>query len=133
MRVLTFMPRFWDQIRDGSKRQTCRQRAGCGPGDELSLRGWSGRPYMTPQVTLLDPVVCRKVVPVEIAISTAAFVVGIVLDGQVLDGNDAIWFARNDGFDSRLDMVQFFAARYPRMVRRGEAFVGEVIYWDVPR
>lgn len=131
MRVLTFMPCFWDKIKAGEKLQTCRRRAGCVPGDTLSMRGWSGRPYMTPQIKLLEPVVCRKVVPVVIEIHDGDGASGleITLGGRILGEACKIYFARADGFCSRLDMMRFFGERYPRMVKQGEPFEGDVIYW----
>jgi len=129
MRVFTFMPRFWDQLRAREKRQTCRKRALCKPGDMLSLRGWSGRPYMTPQITLLEPVVCQRVEPVQIAFSESGRELEITVAGLLLTHAGQLCFARADGFEGREDMRAFFGERYPRMVKRAEMFCGEVVYW----
>ncbi len=129
MRVLTFMPRFWEKIKAGEKLQTCRLRAGCVRGDALSLRGWSGRPYMTPQIKLLEPVTCQRIRPVVIVFHDGGDVMDITLDGRALDLDNQAFFAVSDGFFSRLDMMKFFCARYPRMVRKGEPFDGVCISW----
>jgi len=128
MRVFTFMPRFWGKVRAGEKRQTCRKRALCKPGDELSLRGWSGRPYMSPQIKLVEPVICTRVEFVAILLDLRCGLF-VSVNGRVLDPFALDEFAEADGFEDAGDMAAFFAERYPRMVKRAEMFEGEVVYW----
>lgn len=65
MRVILFQDRFADLVRCGHKRQTIRKTARCKPGEYLSLRRWTGKPYRSKQEHLLTAQ-CRRVIPVTI-------------------------------------------------------------------
>jgi hypothetical protein len=63
MRVIMFQDRFAELVRGGDKCQTIRWSARCRPGDVLSLRRWTGKPYRSKQETLREAV-CTAVSPV---------------------------------------------------------------------
>jgi hypothetical protein len=111
--VIIFQPHFANLVRRGDKNQTMRKKARCKPGDTLSLRQWSGRPYRSKQV-LIKEVVCKSVAPVCVD------AVGVTVDGRHVDEEE---FARKDGFEDFSDLLRWTAAthRLP--------FHGELISW----
>lgn len=120
MIVLTFKPRFRPKVLDHTKLNTMRanRKRPVKVGDVLSLRGWSGRPYMTPQIRLMD-VICTRVTAV--AIEEGSFWTS---DGEescqpgVLDA-----FAVRDGFADFTDLIAYFREQGPL------PFVGTLIGW----
>jgi hypothetical protein len=63
MIVYMFQDRFSELVRDGSKRQTIRKGLPrCKPGDTMSLRRWTGKPYRSKQEEL-RVAVCTETVP----------------------------------------------------------------------
>ncbi len=67
MTVVTFQPRFHEPVRLGTKPHTIRaeRKRPIKPGDKLSLRGWSGSPYRSPQFVLRETE-CVSVTPIQI-------------------------------------------------------------------
>ncbi len=109
MRVILFQEKFAELVREGKKVQTVRKKARCKPGDELSLRRWSGKPYRSKQ-EILRTALCVKITNVQIH------------DGPI--SNDwAEDFARCDGFASFKEMQDWFRKTH------GLPFVGEIITW----
>jgi hypothetical protein len=116
MRVLLFQDRFAGAVAAGLKKQTIRIHARCKPGDVLSLRRWSGKPYRSKHVFLGDRI-CERVLPVVIAPGW------LQVDGVSLTAWMAEEFARLDGFPSAADMWDWFDATYRGPIR------GELIGW----
>ena len=114
MRVINFQPRFATLVRRWAKTQTMRKKARCKPGDTLSLRQWSGRPYRSKQV-LIKEVVCKSVAPVCVDKRD-----GVTVDGEHVDEED---FARADGFEDFFEMLVWLDATH------GLPFHGELISW----
>jgi hypothetical protein len=122
MAAYLFYPRFHAPIRSGVKTQTIRRGGRVpSPGDPLFLRAWSGAPYRSKQVSLLDTV-CASVDPVAVHGGApgdfAVEVAGVFLRGQELDA-----FAVADGFTDAEDL---------RLYYRGIPFEGVVIRWPSP-
>ena len=127
MHVLLFQPRFWQPIVTGEKLHTIRptrKRVIC-PGDQLSLRGWSGAAYRSPQRVLTDET-CIDCRPIWIDNQ------GIHVDGfGRVEDLDA--FARSDGFTSWEEMQAFWNSQPPSRsgLEYGLPFSGDFIRWGV--
>lgn len=106
MRVLMFQERFAGKVRDGSKPHTMRKTARCRPGDVLSLRRWTGKPYRSKQETLRTET-CLRVEPVHMEnVRGRGFSVWVQGIGLMLHQIEHLALA--DGFDSYEDMVAWF-------------------------
>lgn len=118
MRVIMFKDQFAPLVRDGVKLQTIRKRANCVPGDVLSLRRWTGKPYRSKH-EMLTEAVCIAVLKVSIDSCS------IELPGELLTVNRLRdRFAQLDGFYGWADMRDWFK------VTHGLPFDGELIQWD---
>jgi hypothetical protein len=124
--TLLFLPRFHAPILAGTKRQTIRgpRKRPIKPGDPLSLRGWSGSPYRSPQTVLRD-VVCTSVEPIAIGLddtlSPSIDVAGIEVPPARHDE-----FARADGFAAFAD----FEAHWSSKRSWFGVFEGVLIRWE---
>lgn len=123
MRVYLFMDRFAEKVRDRSKRQTIR--AGfprCKPGDALSLRRWTGKPYRSKQEVICEGV-CRKVTTFSAhVVSNCGWTVWVDCEhvyGDALDNLAAL-----DGFDNAEDMKAWFLDVH------GCDFNGYIVQWE---
>lgn len=106
-------------VESGQKRQTirpCRRRP-TKAGDRLQL--YTGMRHAG--CRLLREGRCVRVTPVEIRERNAHLVV--ILGGKRLPGGALDRFVRADGFQRRMDLRDFFKARY------GLPFTGELIEW----
>jgi len=118
--VRMFKPQFAPMVESGQKCQTIRPtpKRMPKPGDTISLRTWTGKPYRSKQRVLRESAI-TEVEPVSIS-ST-----GIKISGQPLLGC-VLWdFARADGFNTPQDMIDWFNFTH------GLPFSGIVIYWKV--
>lgn len=127
MRVILFQPQFHAAIKGGTKRSTIRKTARCKPGDELSLRQWTGKPYRSKQRVIAEKK-CTKVTPIVVG------KFGIELhhpDGnQTITGADDLdKFAQRDGFGAFIELEYWFQKTH------GLPFSGQMIEWasrDMP-
>lgn len=115
MRVIMFQDRFADKVRDGSKPHTIRKTARCKPGDLLSLRRWTGKPYRSKQEVLRE-VICTAVCDVLI------FPCDVTIDRNQVSGQH---LAVKDGFGSWEEMRDWFDKVH------GLPFRGWLIEWCV--
>lgn len=120
-KVLLFEPRFWRPIATGEKVHSIRRtrKRPINPGDELSLRGWEGKPYRSRQRTLTDET-CLAVRECWIDAQ------GIVIDQHRFSEPDELdAFAVSDGFDNWEQMRTYrdFFYNLP--------FSGDFIQWGV--
>ena len=124
MVALNFQPQFADDVESGVKCQTIRRAARCKPGDILQL--YTGQ--RTAGCRKLGEGVCKRVTPVRICDTE------MLLDGRRIyagnAGRDDIEdfdndFAKLDGFDSFMDMADWFRTRYGSL-----PFDGFVIQWE---
>lgn len=114
-----FKPQFAGKVRTGSKLQTIRPvpKRMPKPGDKISLRAWSGKPYRSKQEVLREAII-EEILPVEITDD------GPILDGIELWGLEIRLFAENDGFDTWEDMCEWFRTTH------GLPFAGIFISWQ---
>ena len=117
MRVLMFQERFWERVREGSKCQTIRQKPRCVPGNMLSLRRWTGKPYRSKQ-EVLRTAVCLAIYPMWIGETQ------IAMNGYYLDEAGEQECATLDGFQNMEDMRRWFRSTH------GLPFTGCVIVWS---
>lgn len=122
--VIIFSERFVQKVVIGSKLQTirpARKRQIC-PGDQLSLRRWTGLPYRSKQVLLTE------------ALATGSQEIVIASQSLSIGSRTWVWscepgrvamddFAKKDGFDFWADLTVWFANRYPL------PFHGVLIEW----
>lgn len=108
-------------VAEGSKTQTVRLTARCKPGDVLSLREWTGRPYRSPQ-RILRTEICLSVDEVRFEnVAGRGWSVWRAGLGLTADEREAL--AAADGFDSAEDMSEWFADEH------GLPFEGVIILW----
>jgi len=113
--------RFVELVRTGAKTQTIRQTARCEPGDTLSIRRWTGKPYRSKQ-ELVYTAKCVNVMPVTIG--EGGFVSHFSDNVMLVASPKADGFARADGFKSAEEMIGWFRDTH------GLPFKGFIIHWD---
>ena len=103
------------KVKDGSSLQTIRppRKRPIHPGDELSLRRWTGKPYRSKQEVLREAV-CSEVMGIEIS----KLFVTYSVPGPGLDA-----LAHADGFRDWPEMREWFRKTH------GLPFVGVLIRW----
>ncbi len=108
-----FKPQFAPKVESGEKLQTVRPvpKRLPKPGDEISLREWTGKPYRSKQRVLRESVI-TKVEPFD-------------LDAmRFWSRHERDVFARADGFYDFPEMLSWFIREH------GYNFKGIVIYWE---
>lgn len=112
MPAYNFRPCFIEPIRAGKKTQTIRpvgKRRHAKPGDRLQL--YTGmRTKCCAKILDVDPV-CLFVLPVRLDFSRPDCPI-VVVDQRELPRNEAIEFARRDGFQSLDEMAVMFTGIY---------------------
>ena len=129
MRVIMFQPRFHGLIRSEVKRSTIRKSARCKPGDELSLRAWSGKAYRSKQIEL-RPAICKSVTRITIGISSQDnfWVLRHRHEGsELMNASNLEHLARIEGFESAAEMREWFVANHK--LRPGIGIEAEQIQW----
>jgi len=121
MHVLMFDQRFAGAVKSGQKTTTIRpkRKRPIRPGDELSLRSWSGKPYRSKQVELRR-VRCKRVTQILIE----DYPYRVAVNGEDLDGWEREALAKGDGFAGKAEMRDYFTGVY------GLPFEGEMIEWE---
>jgi hypothetical protein len=120
-----FQPRFAGMVERGEKLQTVRPtptpKRMPKPGDKISLRAWTGRPYRSQQRVLMESTITRVS---RIKITAQGF------DhwedegrGKRRNADSLDAFARRDGFSDGSAMLQWFRETH------GLPFTGIVIHW----
>jgi len=125
--VRMFQPQFSPKVEDGSKCQTVRPKPKImpKPGDTISCREWTGKPYRSKQRVLRESTITQ--------IQTIWFNgVTILLDDPkaekgLLSREVEEGFARADGFENLKAMSDWFATNH------GLPFEGIVIKWHNDR
>lgn len=87
------------------------------PGDTLSLRWWSGKPYRSKQRVICEATVTRVD---RCLIADGA----LYIDEKMLTVEECNAFARADGFPNANDLWDWFRDTH------GLPFMGIVIYWQ---
>ena len=113
--VRMFKPQFADLVATGKKCQTVRPypKRMPQPGDAISLRAWTDKPYRSKQRILCESTIT------EVGIVTIDDY-SITVKGFAEPVED---FAKDDGFESFEEMVKWFSETH------GLPFEGIVIKW----
>ena len=116
--VRMFKPQFAPLVLSGEKCQTIRPTPKRMPksGEKISLRMWTGKPYRSKQRVLREAII-SEVLPVKIC------GLAIMVNNCVLLGDDEWAFAKADGFNTPMDLFEWFN------VTHGLPFEGVVIKW----
>jgi hypothetical protein len=122
--VMMCEPQFVPKILNGSKHTTIRKirkRNNPKPGDVLSLRRWTGKPYgKGTHQEVIKEVVCKEVNLITIFSDRV----------KITDQTGIHWetmpryIASEDGFSSWVDMSDWFQKTY------GLPFEGNLIRWE---
>lgn len=117
--VRLFKPQFTGLVLSGEKCQTVRPvpKRMPKPGDRISLRCWTGKPYRSKQRVLRESEI-SQVEFVEIGRDR------IVIAGRKLTPAGEWAFARADGFNTPQDLIEWVN------VTHGLPFIGVVICWQ---
>lgn len=125
--VRMFKPRFARLVESGKKKQTIRPtpKRFPKPGDLISLREWSGKPYRSKQRLLME----ACITDVRVCAITDNGI-GIETEGSkdslvMLDEQRRDRFAKADGFNDWNEMRDWFKTEHKQL-----PFVGIVIYWE---
>lgn len=120
MKVITFQQRFASLVKEGRKPHTIRPRRvnAIKPGDKLSLRQWSGRPYRSKQKKLMETT-CTHVA--EFQLESYAL---MKINGQRLHLDEQESLAKVDGFKDLCEMINWFEKTHEL------PFNGVIIYWE---
>lgn len=120
--VRMFKPQFASLVEAGTKRQTVRPtpKRMPKPGDTISLRAWTGKPYRSKQRVLRNTVI-KHVIPIHIDRLEISIING---DGtRTLFPYNETQFARDDGFTGWPEMRDWFDHEH------GLPFLGILITW----
>lgn len=117
--VRMFKPQFAPLVEAGMKLQTVRPRPKRmpKPGDKISLREWTGKPYRSKQRVLKESTITK----VESVKFTRLH--RVQFEDGILSCEDEWAFAKADGFESPAAMFAWFEANH------GLPFEGVVIHW----
>jgi len=124
--LLGFQQRFEKKILAKQKRHTIRAKRKLPP-----RVGETCHCYVNPRrktMRLLGRWPCVKVQDIHIKARKYAYlghIVWIRIDGVLLDADESQALALSDGFDSLVEMVNFWSGRLP--------FHGDMIHWDPDR
>lgn len=123
MTVLMFADRFVQRVKSGEKRHTIRgqRKQPIKPGDGLSLRHWSGKPYRSKQCVIHD-VTCSEVWPIEISETGR-----VDMGDMILNHDEREMLAVQDGFKNFAEMKQW------HLNAHGLPFTGVLIEWTVEK
>jgi len=116
MRVIMFKNQFKNKILAGDKTSTIRKNARCKPGDILSLRCWTGKPYRSKHDAFAWAL-CSAATSITITEGE------IIMSGIPVKKDMREAMARKDGFGCFLDMYNFFKETH------GLPFSGYLIQW----
>jgi hypothetical protein len=126
-----FKDRFAPLVRDGRKRQTVRPTPKRAkdmpePGDLFIAERWTGKPYRSKVEEIMRGEI------MGVATCEVNFVTGrrprplLTINGRTLTRGAADGFAMADGFESALELVQWFQNEH------GLPFQGIAIFWAIP-
>jgi len=120
--VRMFKPQFAPLVESGVKCQTVRPtpKRLPKPGDRISLRTWTGKPYQSKQRVLRE----SQIIAVEkITLCDDGREMLVGLGNKSLSPEELNTFAAADGFKSGIEMFNWFEATH------GLPFEGVVISW----
>ncbi|MEI7453054.1 MAG: ASCH domain-containing protein [Actinomycetes bacterium] len=121
--VRMFKPQFAPLVEAGTKCQTVRPKPKRmpKPGDRISLRMWTGKPYRSKQRVLRE----SEIVAVErITISDTGHELLVCVGNKSLTPEELNAFSIADGFKGGIEMFNWFEATH------GLPFEGIIIKWE---
>lgn len=120
--VRLFKPRFAPLVEAGTKLQTIRPtpKRVPAPGDRISLRAWTGKPYRSKQRILRETVITH----VHMVTITRLNLTSAEYGPWAYSDLRRAVFAKADGFKDWWDMVDWFETEH------GLPFAGIVIHWQ---
>ena len=127
MRVILYNSGLGPKIPTGQKTSTIRCKARCKPGDELSHRVWTGKPYRSPQQEIHRSI-CKAVRAVSMELIPAGHLV-ISIDGHDLGPQRELALAKQEGFDCIADLKAYFI-KSAELSCDSQPFEGEMIEWE---
>lgn len=118
--IRMFKPQFAPAVEAGTKLQTVRPtpKRRPAPGDAISLRAWTDKPYRSKQ-RILGTGTIEQVFDIEI------YGDSIHITGRRLSSLERETFANADGFATFADMAEWFRATHDL------PFVGILIRWTL--
>lgn len=125
-RVYMFQSQFSPLVENGDKRHTIRahRKRQTQPGDELSLRVWSDKPYRSPQ-RIIRHAVCSWACEIEITELSPVILGYCPMYSDIPGGFDPDILAHRDGFKDWPAMRDWFRNTH------GLPFTGDFIGWEV--
>lgn len=125
--VRMFQPRFAPLVECGAKSSTIRKtpKREIRVGDLLDLRTWSGKPYRSKQIGLIETR-CTNCVPISLRVRAGRFLVTIG-EGRFavsLFTPEVNKLATREGFANPTDMAEWFQSEH------GLPFKGVLIEWQ---
>lgn len=118
-----FEPCFAPLVKSGKKKCTIRKkgRREINVGDLMDARMWSGRPYCSKTVKLIEAPITKIA---DIYINSGLIFFSVIVDGLELELPEITKLAGQDGFSNVMDFLRFFRDKY------GLPFEGQIIHWD---
>lgn len=123
--VRMFKAQFAALVESGAKCQTVRPtpKRMPKPGDRISLRCWTGRPYLSKQRVLREAVI-TEVTPIELCFLRCRLLIWIRGErSKYLKTPEIEAFAKSDGFQDAAEMAHWFQTEH------GLPFSGVLIKW----
>lgn len=120
MKVIMFQERFAPLVASGEKCRTIRpvRRNAVRPGDVVSLRAWTGKPYRSKQRVLREVIV---VTVQQVCVQAVGVTLGTAVASVFMPVPHA--FATADGFADWPEMLAWFETTH------GLPFHGNLIRW----
>lgn len=112
MKYYTFQPQFHDAIRNLVKTSTIRPKQKVRVGERFALRHWLGSPYRS-KMGWLGTAVCVQVAPIVVQTLYSSDV-EVTIAGTVLDHDDTVGLAHQEGFLGYVEMGQWFWENHKR-------------------
>ena len=113
-----FQDQFVPKVRSGAKTHTIRLNARCSPGDNLSLRRWTGKPYRSKH-EIIREVVCKSVEGIWIN----SYRQTVEVRSRRLDDGEVELLAKSDGFVDAKAMYIWFCKTH------SSDFYGDLVRW----
>jgi hypothetical protein len=106
MKYITFKPEFVARIHQRVKVSTIRPTRRLEPGDRVSLRIWTGKPYRSKQKEFGQAIILE--------INRVIFVnpFEVACEGRFLTASECVTLAHQEGFNTGVEMFQWFEKQH---------------------
>ena len=118
-----FEPRFADLVKSGKKKCTIRKKGKreVRVGDLMDARIWSGRPYWSKTVKLIESPITK--VEEIVILKPGMLNPMVMIDDELIIPGLVVGIAYRDGFDRIESFIRYFRDKYEL------PFVGNIIHW----